>query len=145
MLGELSELSKPEEEEKKKTSKKKKKKKKNKKVHQDGSVASLPSDGLSLESLGEALEEGAKCSPRTVVVGKQDEEEEDDDDCSLCLETLGPSSSGGGVSSAVTNIEALVCGHRFHVSCVEVLVNHYCKKAIEASCPMCRRPLARKG
>lgn len=122
--------------------KKKPKKKKDKKqpmatkegggsgVHEGTQQSTAPSTGDGLESVSElrqALSEEG---------GDEEEEASQDleDDCPLCLDVL---------VGSVLVVEALLCGHRFHTPCLDVLVEHYNKKRVESSCPMCRGALVR--
>jgi L-lysine 2,3-aminomutase len=62
---------------------------------------------------------------------EEEEEEEDENECSVCLDVIDSSDEA----------RALLCGHRYHASCLLYWVEKCTSKCVESTCPYCRSPL----
>jgi tetratricopeptide (TPR) repeat protein len=69
---------------------------------------------------------------------EQGEEEQaaDKDDCPVCLQPLG---AEGGEEEGVL----IMCGHEYHVTCLDAWVSTCVRKRLDVTCPSCRAPVNR--
>jgi hypothetical protein len=74
--------------------------------------------------------EGSEHSTAEPAEGGPAEEEEGPEECAVCLLDFAGDEEEAGV--------LLVCGHRFHGSCVDLWVDNCSSKGLQATCPMCR-------
>jgi hypothetical protein len=65
-----------------------------------------------------------------------EEEAEDKDDCPVCLQPL---AAEGGQEEGVL----IMCGHEFHVTCLDTWVSTCVRKRLDVTCPSCRAPVSR--
>jgi hypothetical protein len=72
---------------------------------------------------------------------EEEEDEGDEENCAICLSAFGAEAGEGGEEA----VEALVCGHVFHESCVETWICTCQTRGLNLTCPYCRAPLARLG
>jgi tetratricopeptide (TPR) repeat protein len=75
--------------------------------------------------------------------GPAEEEEEEEgaeakDDCPVCLTPLG-TEEGGEEEEGVL----IMCGHEFHVTCLDAWVSTCVRKRLDVTCPSCRAPVNR--
>ena len=69
------------------------------------------------------------------VSGEENQGEGEEEECSVCLTAI--------ESDDVDNPAGppLVCGHRYHVFCLNFWVERCMSKCIEPACPYCGSPL----
>jgi len=70
---------------------------------------------------------------------QEEEEEKEEEECSVCLNAIASNDAANPAGPP------LLCGHRYHASCLQYWVERCTLKCIEPTCPYCRSPLQEMG
>jgi tetratricopeptide (TPR) repeat protein len=102
----------------------------------DGDAAAAVAALQALE-LGDAAAVGQAPTMGDDGPAADGEQVEDKDDCPVCLQPLG--AEDGEEEEGVL----ILCGHEFHVTCLDAWVSTCVRKKLDVTCPSCRAPVSR--